>query len=845
MIPKFGSKQTVSVLLLVLLSIAASVTVLSLAHDSYVKTQIIITSLLWSVSLAYFYGKNQTALALNSFVIYWFYIIAEKLSYGAIPLKTLILYFIIAIGVSLVFLLAYQEAGKKTKKMTSSIVISASLILYSLPIVHIVYYLSFQNVITPDVRYAIAQTNIGEAIEFIDSFIETKWILFALFILLLSSYFLYQREIREAKPVKPLWALLLILISLSPAYFNSDDFRVIADWKREIKKYTVELSKFKNMQQKISSGQIKFLAEKEGKGELYIVIIGESLNKNHMQLYGYGRDTTPFLNRLFANKEIIRFNNAYSIHTHTMPVLSLALTQANLQNNKPYEESLSIIDIIQKAGFETHWITNQVLYGPNDNFVTIIAKNTGSIIALNRNVGRTSKTDLLDEAILKYVQDILNNNTNKSRALFVHLIGNHTNYCSRFPDRYKKYEGDLDIEIFGALARTNKYQSNINCYDNSVLYNDYVVSSIINMVKRRGGVSGVVYFSDHADDVFQRRGHNSGNFTFSMTQIPFLFWFSEEYKSKFQKKIIHLTRNVEKLFPNDFIYDSLIGMLDIKTQNYNVAYDISSSMYGSSDIKHMILHGKQPYLDRDNIYYWQRRNITALKNIYQENRVIPHRINSVGKLKNILFDGFHALETDLVFKKDAGGYFEVGHGEKSLSGMSFDKVLSIPPHDALSKIWLDIKNINKGNIKLVLNRLLYLDKKYKMKGRVIIESGITDSSFSIISEAGFHTSYYLPTSLILELLHDADEDALNKMALDISEQITGQQVEAISFDVKLYPFVKFHIEKYIKSSLLYHVWDLSTPVSHQNFISELKNKEVFKDSRVKTILVPYASLFNL
>ncbi|MGV7221684.1 MAG: phosphoethanolamine transferase [Nitrospinales bacterium] len=642
----------------------------------------------------------------------------------------------------------------------------------------------------------------------------------------------------------PLLAVFLVIAPFSYNYENRNDLRVIFDWKVEIQKYAFELSKFKDQQKNNNTRQIKFLAEKEHSGETYVVIIGESLNKNHMQLYGYGRDTTPYLSRLFSNNEIIIFKNAYSNHTHSVPVLTYALTEANQQNNKPFEESILIVDIFNKAGFETHWVTNQALYGLWDNQVTVMAKNAGSMIALNRGVANSIHPGFYDEEALKYVKNIIGSNKNNNKVLFVHLFGNHWEYCSRFPNEYKKYEGNLDINIFGELAKATKNQSNINCYDNSVLYNDFIVTSIIDIAKQQGGVSGVVYFSDHGEEVINVQGHNADNFTFSMTQIPLLFWFSEEYKNRYKEKMIHLNRNVDKLFPNGLVYDSLIGALDIKTGNYNAFYDISSAKYDASNIKHLTLHGERDYLDSDNINYWQRKNIAKLKSIGQENRVIPLRVNTVGKLKHIFNDGFHAIETDINFREDAGGYFEVGHGENTLSEMSLEKYLSILPFDALSKVWLDIKNIDEDNVKSALDRLLFLDDKYKLKDRTIIESSFTHSSFSAISKAGFHTSYYLPTSLILEL-ESLDEVGQKELALDISEQINKQKTAAISFNIKLYPFVKNFIETNLKKSLSYHVWDSSIQVGDTEFLSNLQSRAFFVDKKVKTILVSYHSLFDL
>ncbi|MDN8680254.1 sulfatase-like hydrolase/transferase, partial [Staphylococcus aureus] len=61
----------------------------------------------------------------------------------------------------------------------------------------------------------------------------------------------------------------------------------------------------------------------------------------------------------------------------------------------------------------------------------------------------------------------------KNKLIFVHLMGNHGSYCSRFPEDFNTYKGALDISVFGKNISENKaLEGAVNCYDNSVLYND-------------------------------------------------------------------------------------------------------------------------------------------------------------------------------------------------------------------------------------------------------------------------------------------------------------------------------------------------------------------------------------
>lgn len=53
-----------------------------------------------------------------------------------------------------------------------------------------------------------------------------------------------------------------------------------------------------------------------------------------MQLYGYTRETTPNLQKLYDNGEILKLDNVFSNHVLTMSTLSLALTEAYTGSSK-------------------------------------------------------------------------------------------------------------------------------------------------------------------------------------------------------------------------------------------------------------------------------------------------------------------------------------------------------------------------------------------------------------------------------------------------------------------------------------------------------------------------------
>lgn len=818
---------------------------------------------IWILFYFYLYRKNFILIFFLYFIIFTIFLLADNLYYGKMLSPSLMSYLILVIAFTFLTVLAYQAIGNWNRTIASIIVLFISIILCIIPGIFIIYYINFDTKLTQDTLFAIFQTNFSEAIEFLRHFLKLKSLLILFPFLTLVIVLIYCQGKMRFQPVElPLGSLFVLLLFFIISR-NINDLRIFDFVSDGYNGYTSEISLFKEHQKLRKLEKDTLEATKKGKGETYIVVIGESLNKAHMGLYGYHRDTTPILSELNKKSQLLVFNSAFSNHTHTQPVIRFAFTEANGINKKDFYTSPSIIDVLNSADFETYWVSNQVRFGIYDNVVTVLADSAKSIYYLNKAIGKTIETSEYDDKLIPYIENILSKISNDNRVIFVHLMGNHVSYCSRFPDSYRQYKGELKVSEFGINSQDKFMSDNINCYDNSVKFNDHVVGEIINLLKNNSrGVRGLLYFSDHADDVLNNLGHNSNLFTYSMTQIPMLMWFSEEYKEKYSHVYNNLYKHLNSLFPTELLYDTLIGIFGISTSMRELEYDLSNKNFKIDENKIYVLYGKhklkmgdnQPYIydftrkynDRSNKIYHQVTNISKLKNENQIGRIIPHRVDSIGKLSQVLYDGYFAFELDLIFREDINGdYFEVGHDEKTRSYMKFYDFLSKLPISDIEIIWLDVKNISEENIHKVKKRLSALDEHYKLKDKIIVETGATSPLVSILSDSGFQTSYYLPTRILVELLKKDEQETLRIKANEIARQVAVQKMRAVSFDLRLYPFVKQYLETLIDDSIVYYTWFPGTNLVDPGFIEKLHGRPYFDDPRVKIILVTYYSDFTL
>ncbi|MBT8398935.1 MAG: sulfatase-like hydrolase/transferase, partial [Rhodothermia bacterium] len=545
------------------------------------------------------------------------------------------------------------------------------------------------------------------------------------------------------------------------------------------------------------------------------------------------------LRRLEAAGSLIVFEEAFSTHTHTAPVLTLALTGADQSNPNGFIQSPSLIDVAKSADFRVTWITNQVIYGAWDNAVSILAQSADELISINRFIGKTSMASEQDEELVDLLRDVLARSSDHNQLIVVHLAGSHSPYCSRFPEAFARYTGDLERGVFGGVTRAASARS-VNCYDNSVLYNDHVIGLIIDSIASYLGddlSGGLLYFSDHGEDVVGGRGHNSSTFSYTMTRIPMMVWLSPGYRTIRSEIGSQLAVHQREVFPTDHIFDTMLGIMGIRSVSHQPSHDLTRSEYQFPDSLARSVRGKHAITAPENELYIQRRNISNIIARQELQRLIPHRLNSLGAVRAALSSGMTGFEIDVYFRK-SGEYFEVGHDSSAMSGLNLEQFLQVATNYRVEKLWLDIKNAASSDLRALRSELLRLDKMFGLQQVAIVESSSRADDWSDIQTAGFGTSYYID----FEAAVSSDPE---EWAQDIARIVQNTGVSAISFDARAYQLVKNHLEPLLSRDIIYHVWDLTLFLKNPYFQELLEERVFYEDQRVQTLLIGYTTPYRL
>ena len=271
---------------------------------------------------------------------------------------------------------------------------------------------------------------------------------------------------------------------------------------------------------------------------VYVIVIGESLDRHLMGCYDGARETTPNQSRLKKEGQAVFFNCAYASHVQTVRVVPVAVCSGNQYRPKDdgYPTELSLLDVAKKLGFKTFWFSNQERVSNAASPISVIADAADVCAFVSEEHKDSWDTELVDRLVKADLGP---------RALVVlHLNGNHYPYGATFPKDFAFPEG------FGV-------------YEKSVYYNDYVLGRVLDEVLPSASV--VVYFSDHADAVLKGRKHDPRpeKFDREMIDVPYWIAMSEAYRQMNGELVGRLRENSRHPITNDLTFDLMLDLMGI------------------------------------------------------------------------------------------------------------------------------------------------------------------------------------------------------------------------------------------------------------------------------------------
>lgn len=292
-----------------------------------------------------------------------------------------------------------------------------------------------------------------------------------------------------------------------------------------------------------------------------IMVIGESASAYYMSAYSDTKnDNTPWLREMKNNDSFIIFPHAYTSRCQTVPALERALTEKNQYNDKVFNQSLTVLDIAKKAGYETYWFSNQGYISDADTPITLVAKTADHALWLSEDKARAGRYqydgDLL--SCLKQVDPAKNN------FVVLHLMGSHEDCINRYPQDFAKF------------SRPGQFDMVLN-YDDSLAYTDYVLQQVYEYAAGSLNLQAMLYFSDHGGDPYRKRNPDSAGF--KALQVPLFVYVGDEYKQLYADSVAEFRASQNKFFTNDLMYELVCGLLQVQSNHFNEDECLLSKKY--------------------------------------------------------------------------------------------------------------------------------------------------------------------------------------------------------------------------------------------------------------------------
>ena len=299
-----------------------------------------------------------------------------------------------------------------------------------------------------------------------------------------------------------------------------------------------------------------------------IMVLVDTLRADHMSLYGYERDTTPFMNQLA--EESVVFEHARAQSGCTFPSVNSMLTsryafdflrQGEGQLGIP-EEYPSIAEILKSRGFRTIAVS-----------ASPIVRKTPTEV--NHKGGFDRGFDVFDEECLWRDAECVNRRTLDHLAavdgpffLYLHYMDPHDPYAP--PRSYsRQFAGEHEGNSFIAAGDPNQIaemlyaqeveievgendiQHLVDLYDDEIAYFDGRFERLIGKLRKRGLLdrSLLILTADHGEE-FLEHGHvaHCRGVWDTLTRVPLLLRFPDLEGGRLIPSAVQIVDVVPTLF---------------------------------------------------------------------------------------------------------------------------------------------------------------------------------------------------------------------------------------------------------------------------------------------------------
>jgi len=260
------------------------------------------------------------------------------------------------------------------------------------------------------------------------------------------------------------------------------------------------------------------------KKSIAVLVIGESARSENFSLYGYEKETNPLLSKI---------ENVYSYKAESCATYTTAGVQCILEYKDGSESYETLPNYLFRNDVEVIWRTT----------------NWGEpAVKINNYQGRADLEKLCDGEGCGYDEILLSGlraqllESKKDKILLVlHTSTSHgPTYYKKYPPQFNKFTPVCENVELGKCTQ----QELINAYDNTIVYTDFILSSLIGELKSLEQYNSTMFYvSDHGESLGEKNlymhGIPASIAPKEQLEIPFIVWLSDDAKTLKNNQVLH------------------------------------------------------------------------------------------------------------------------------------------------------------------------------------------------------------------------------------------------------------------------------------------------------------------
>lgn len=444
-----------------------------------------------------------------------------------------------------------------------------------------------QSIIGVDMFLNVVTTNMTEINELLGSLVPAVALVFGLYIpmLVMATVAMRRRWALDASFIKKQRCLAAACIiaglssvivatgdSTRPMRMTDDVFPVNVTYNLciAVDRY-VSTKNYPQTSASFSFGARREVEDSTGGKEIIVLVIGETARAANFGVLGYGRNTTPCLS---AMEGVTVFRKAYTESNTTHKSVPMLLSAVSAHNFNDIYRQKSVITACKEAGFLTAFFSNQ---RRNGSFIDFFGEEADRCRFIKDDY--PAEVNVMDKELLKYVEQFVNEApSDKPLFIVLHCYGSHFNYRERYPEEFSVFKPDDCSEATAANR-----QSLLNAYDNTIVYTDHILSSLVAILDKARGDVAMVYTSDHGEDIFddgQHFLHASIVPTDYQLHVPLMVWLSKGYSEHRPEIAAAMKSNAESpISTSQSLFHTILDMVSIKTRYFEESLSLASRHY--------------------------------------------------------------------------------------------------------------------------------------------------------------------------------------------------------------------------------------------------------------------------